>query len=185
MTDSRKEESGDRGFHQFISDETDEWATPPEFVRPLAEAIGGFDLDPASGAERSPVADETYTEADDGLHTPWYGRTWVNPPYSEMEAWVERAIGQHNAGNTELIVMLCKGDSSTDWWQRAVVEADTIAMLDSRLEFGDAGNGAPFPSHVFVFGDANDGLVEVLERRGVVFRGTDRVRTTVQRRLTA
>jgi DNA N-6-adenine-methyltransferase (Dam). len=57
----------------FTSSETDEWATPPAFVRPLADAVGGFDLDPAAGAENSPIAEHAFTEADDGLAKPWFG----------------------------------------------------------------------------------------------------------------
>lgn len=157
---------------QFISSETDEWATPPEFVRPLAEAVGGFDLDPCSGAEESPVAAETYTAEDDGLAQAWFGRVWVNPPYSEMEAWTRKAVNESQRDETEVIIYLCKGDSSTDWWHAAAKEAEAVAMLDGRLSFGD-GDAAPFCSHVFVFGDAPSEVLDVLDRRGAVFEAPD------------
>jgi len=59
----------------------EEWGTPPGFVSPLAAALGGYDLDAASGAEPEPYADDQLTIEDDGLTTPWYGRVWLNPPY--------------------------------------------------------------------------------------------------------
>lgn len=176
--------SGDvtSSIQQFISSDTDEWATPPQFVRPLADAVGGFDLDPASGAEQSPIADETYTEADDGLTQPWFGTVWVNPPYSEMAAWTRKAINESNRSATDTIIYLCKGDSSADWWQRAVRESSAVAMIDHRLSFGDGGD-APFPSHVFVFGDVADDVLHVLARRGAVFRAPERVTRTTQQGL--
>jgi phage N-6-adenine-methyltransferase len=159
------------GLGAFTSQETDEWATPPSFVRPLAAALDGFDLDPCSGAENSPVASETFTAAEDGLAQAWFGDVWVNPPYSEMEAWTRKAINEANRSATARVVMLCKGDSSTDWWQSAVRQASAVAMLDRRLSFGDGEAGAPFPSHVLVFGDPPDELLSVLGGQGTVFTG--------------
>jgi len=159
---------------QFISSNSDEWATPPEFVRPLADAVSGFDLDPCSGAERSPVATETYTEADDGLTKSWHGTVWVNPPYSEMKAWTRKAINEANRNDVDAILFLCKGDSSTDWWHEAVTQASAVAMLDGRLSFGDGENAAPFCSHVFVFGETPDEALDVLDHRGVVFKSEDK-----------
>ena len=85
--DSTDESTPDEGYSEYQqvhwSDESDEWATPPSLLRPLDEAVGGFDLDPCSGAEERSIAPETYTESDDGLSKLWHGRVWVNPPYSD------------------------------------------------------------------------------------------------------
>ena len=70
------------GAHQSARSQTDCWLTPPAIV----EALGGadsFDLDPASLPERPwPTARQHYTEVDNGLMLPWFGRVWLNPPYS-------------------------------------------------------------------------------------------------------
>jgi phage N-6-adenine-methyltransferase len=174
--------SDGNSLRPFISSETDEWATPPEFVRPLADAVGGFELDPASGAERSPIAAEVYTEADDGLTSSWFGTVWCNPPYSEMKAWTRKAITESRCAEVDAIFYLCKGDSSTDWWQAAITEASAVAMIGSRLCFGD-GDAAPFCSHVVVFGDVPEKALAVLRSRGVVFRAEDRYSDTEQQRL--
>jgi phage N-6-adenine-methyltransferase len=148
--------------------ETDEWSSPRELVEPLDDAVGGFDLDPCSGAEQSPFADETYTEADDGLSQPWHGTVWVNPPYSEMAEWTPKAIEEHQRDDVDAIYYLCKGDSSTDWWQEAIDEASVVVAIDHRLNFGDGSNSAPFPSHIFVFGPAKREVLQELDQHGAV-----------------
>ncbi|QZP37097.1 phage N-6-adenine-methyltransferase [Halobaculum magnesiiphilum] len=167
----------------FTSSETDEWSTPPEFVRPLAEAVGGFDLDAAAGAERSPIADEAFTEDDDGLAQPWHGDVWLNPPYSAMDEWTPKVVSELQRPAVDSICYLVKGDSSTDWWQDAVEHAEAVAMLDSRLAFGDGDDSAPFASHVFVFGDAPGTVLDVLSRRATVFRAGHIHRETEQEQL--
>lgn len=120
-------DSGAGGLQPFVSQETDEWATPPEFVRPLADALGGFDLDPCSGAEKSPIASETYTAEDDGLAQPWHGNVWLNPPYSELGVWLRKTLREMDRGYVECVIALVKGDTSTDWYQRYAILADAIA----------------------------------------------------------
>lgn len=165
VTDNGDEDTSD--IDQFTSQDTDEWSSPRELVEPIDEAIGGFDLDPCSGAERSPFATDTYTEDDDGLAQPWMGTVWVNPPYSAVSDWVDKAVTELEAGNAETIVFLCKGDSSTEWWQTAAEAASCVLAIDRRLKFGDGENSAPFPSHIFVFGDKG-GLEPALSAEGVI-----------------
>lgn len=165
-TDEDTNDSDGDDIEQFTSQQTDEWSSPPDVVRPLDEAIGGFDLDPCSGAEQSPFADETYTEDDDGLAQEWFGSVWVNPPYSDMSSWVDKATAEAVCDGVETVVFLCKGDSSTQWWQTAAADATLITAIDGRLSFGDGENSAPFPSHIVVFGSVNEALVDALGEQG-------------------
>jgi len=148
--------------------ETDEWSSPRELVEPLNDAIDGFDLDPCSGAEQSPFADATFTESDDGLSQDWFGDVWVNPPYSEMADWTEKAAAEVKRGNVDSVVYLCKGDSSTEWWQAGAEQTAAICAIDHRLKFGDGENSAPFASHIFVFGDIDDDVRNELTNHGLL-----------------
>jgi len=89
-----------------------------------------------------------------------------------MEQWTQKAVNEAQKDDTELIIYLCKGDSSTDWWQQAAAHADVLATIDQRLTFGDGENSAPFASHVFVFGDAPTEALDVLAGRGLVLDAT-------------
>jgi len=57
-----------------------EYGTPPDLWRRLAEPVDGFDVDACSGAEATPSAPTRYTEGEDGLRQAWYGDVFVNPP---------------------------------------------------------------------------------------------------------
>jgi len=171
----RELESDENGsdIDQFVSQETDEWSSPRELVEPLDEAIGGFDLDPCSGAENSPFAAEVYTEDDDGLEQTWFGDVWVNPPYSAMKQWTQKAVKESNREAVSSILYLCKGDSSTDWWQDAIQEANLVGTVGHRLKFGDGENSAPFASHVLVFGEVDSSVVAELSENGHVLQPVD------------
>jgi phage N-6-adenine-methyltransferase len=163
------------------SSESDEWATPPELLRRLDRAVGGFDGDAASGAEQKSIADTVITQAEDGLTTPWpAGVTWCNPPYSDVADWVQRGRAQAARDDVETVVMLVAARTSTDWFQSDAAVADRLCFIDGRLRFGDAADDAPFPSALLVFGAVPEALDRVLDDLGVVYRSSDRVQASEQ-----
>jgi hypothetical protein len=118
---------------------TVEWYTPPW----LFEALGiAFDLDPAAppgGVPWVPAAHH-YSEVDDGLAQPWFGRVWCNPPYGRgIERWLDR-LRDHGDG-----IALVFARSDTAWFQSAVAEATAACFIAGRLTFYHP-DGSPGPS---------------------------------------
>lgn len=76
-----------------------------------------------------------YSPADDGLAQSWRGeRVWCNPPYSDIEPWLEKAWIEWRDG-AELIVMLLPANRTEQgWWQRQVEPHRDIGG-DLRVEF--------------------------------------------------
>jgi hypothetical protein len=113
--------------------QSDECCTPAS----LFDLLGiRFDLDPAScPRELSAVpADQFYTIEDDGLALPWFGRVWLNPPYSNPTPWVDRFL-EHGSG-----VALLPVSSNAQWLCRLWAEADSMA-LPARQRFNVPGGG--------------------------------------------
>lgn len=79
----------------------------------------------------------------DGLETSWGMQTFVNPPYSNPLPWVEKAIEEHEAGRT--IVMLLKHDTSTRWYALLHEAGAKFLMVQGRLKH-QTGRSAAFPS---------------------------------------
>lgn len=150
-----------------MSDTDDGYATKPELWRPLADALGGFDVDPASGAESEHIADTVYTREDDGLAHEWTGDVWLNPPFSEKTEWFRKAVSEVNAGNADTIVALAPVDTSTEWFQRWYSQAEVIAWLEGRDWY--VAEGSPsFNTSVAVFGEVSDEVRAVLASKGVL-----------------
>lgn len=66
-----------------------------------------------------------WTEAEDGA-------CWCNPPYSQVEKWLEKALAEAKKGVTT--VCLIKADTSTKWFRRFYPLASEVRFLP-RIQF--------------------------------------------------
>jgi hypothetical protein len=78
--------------------DTPEWYTPAPFVEAARTVMGGIDLDPASHREanKTIMATDYYTEAENGLQKPWSGRVFLNPPGGLVCDFWERLMCEHD-----------------------------------------------------------------------------------------
>lgn len=122
------------GGHQSARPGTETWLTPPD----ITEALGGwesFDLDPCSAPEPRPWATAKCMngQADgDGLLMRWFGRVWLNPPYtsSEIGRWLRRLV-DHGRGTALIFAR-----TETEAFRREVWEgASGLLFLYGRLHF--------------------------------------------------
>lgn len=76
--------------------DSSEWYTPPTLTEPAREAMGGFDLDPASCAAANAhiQAASFFGAHQDGLSQPWEGRVFLNPP-NPPRPWWDRLVHFH------------------------------------------------------------------------------------------
>ena len=111
-----------------ISNENDEWYTPPW----VFEAIGvTFDLDPCSpGSPPSVVpARRHMTKAENGLAAEWAGHIWLNPPFSSKRDWYARLV-EHGDG-----IALMPARTETHDLQDYMSAADALLFLKGRIYF--------------------------------------------------
>ena len=86
----------------------------------------------------------------DGLSAEWGTRTFVNPPYNALPAWLNKALEEREKG--KFILLLLPAKTGTAWWQDLVQpNAAFIWFLRDRLCFDDRGGRAPFPSALVCF----------------------------------
>jgi site-specific DNA-methyltransferase (adenine-specific) len=101
-----------------------------------------------------------YTAEDDGLAQDWTDeRCWMNPPYSALEAWTEKA-----ARESALTVGLLPVRTDLAWFHDHVLAAGAeVRFIRGRLRFGHGEapleHNAPFASMVVVWGGASVGSV--------------------------
>lgn len=115
----------------------DSWRTDPWV---LAMFPNAFDPCPYN-----PEWDESHY---DGLVDDWdtrAGLVFINPPYSNVTPWIDRAIKEVKAEPGLTVVMLLKHDSSTKWYAKLHEAGANFLMCSRRLKHG-TNSGASFPS---------------------------------------
>lgn len=168
----------------------DESATPGWLWRPLARAVDGFDLDPASGCEPEAIADVRLLESDDGLSTEWApilpdegGWVFVNPPWSDPEStgspkdrWLGKVRREAREPECDGIVVVLPSSPSAGWWHDHLGSADMLCQPGpGRVTFVGRSRNPSFATVVAVWADpVPDSLVEALQSHGLVWAPADR-----------
>lgn len=129
--------------HQSASMKSDVWLTPKNILEPL----GSFDLDPCSPPNHPwQIAPRIFTINDDGLKQPWFGRVWLNPPFSKQAIHWLRKLVIHGNG----IALIAARTETRMFFECVWDVADAICFLRSRPHFhredgtrAKANSGAP------------------------------------------
>jgi hypothetical protein len=123
---------GGMGGHQTAGKGEAIWLTPPALV----EKLGPFDLDPCFSEPRPWATAAEHYGPDaagglGGLHAPWRGMVWCNPPYDqEAGAWLARCAEHGRA------LALIFARTETEQWHRQVWErASAVFFFEGRLTF--------------------------------------------------
>lgn len=113
---------------------SDHWSTPPAVVASLEKEFGAFDLDPCCRPETA-KAPRYFTKEDDGLSKPWFGKVFLNPPYSDPSPWLTKAIEETTTGKAALVVALVPVSTDTKWFHRLVKDRAEIRFVEGRIRF--------------------------------------------------
>ena len=127
-------------FHKGVlfSSISDYWKTPKRFYKKLDKEFD-FNFDPCP---ENPDFD--------GLLIEWKERNFINPPYSEVEKWIEKGYRESVKG--KLCVFLVASRTDTRWFHNYCLKyAKEIRFIKGRLKFNDTENSAPFPSCIIIF----------------------------------
>ncbi len=150
-----------KGRDVVFSHKSDEWSTPDGLFNTLNMEFS-FTLDPCA-TELNHKCEKFYTKEQNGLERSWENeRVFVNPPYSEISKWVEKAtkeVGRWDCEYGCIVVMLLPARTDTKWfhdyiWDEYRQKPKTnvqIRFIKGRLKFKGAVNSAPFPSMIVVF----------------------------------
>lgn len=144
---------------------TDSWITP----RYIIDSLGEFDLDPCQCSPQPwPCAATAFTVEHDGLKQPWYGRVWLNPPYSQVWEWMKK-LADHGHGTALIFAR-----TETEGFVRQVWERATAVMfLHGRVFFhtpegtrakGNSGG----PSCLVAYGEYDASYLRMSELSGTV-----------------
>lgn len=160
----------------FYKSESSEWETPKFLLDPIERFMGVIDLDPSSniGPDYLVPAKHHFTIEDNGLTQKWFGRVFVNPPWSKKERkpiklWTEKCLYEYRIGNVEELLLLVPARPDSGWYIPLKNFAEV--SLHKRVNFEVAGqslNNAPFSTSLVYMGKRLAALQEVFGSIGTV-----------------
>lgn len=113
----------------LFSRKSDNWATP-KVIYDLYMNHGYFDPCPLNSEI-------------DGLLIEWGEKNFVNPPYSKIKDFCNKAIEEHKKGKE--VTLLIPARTDTKYFRQLVDYGCEITFITGRLHFNNS-NSAPFPS---------------------------------------
>lgn len=120
-------------------DAGDSWGTPPQWIALAHDTMGGIDLDPATNAKAQETvgAAKFFTKEDDGLSKKWFGRVWMNPPYSQplVTKFAEKLVTEIEAGNVTQACVLVNNATDTKFLQNMLKHCAAALFPSGRVSF--------------------------------------------------
>jgi ParB family chromosome partitioning protein len=152
------------------------WYTPARYIEAARNVLGEIDLDPASDhhAQQTVRANQFFTLADHSLLRPWYGRVWLNPPYSRgrIEQFVGHLIGELADGHVAAAILLTHANTDTNWFDQAGGDCAALCLTRGRIRFEDADGNKAAPDRgqaFFYFGPHRDRFWDVFRLFGSIW----------------
>ena len=131
----------------LFSKESDEWETPRWLFDKLDKEFDFFMDAAASGDNR--LCEVYYDKTVSALTRDWCKRTFLNPPYSQIGAFIKKAYEESQKGAT--VVCLIPSRTDTKYFHDYCMKAIEIRFIKGRLHFSCSKNAAPFPSCIVIF----------------------------------
>lgn len=169
---------------QNNTDLKDVWETPDD----IFDMLDPFDVDPCAGQDTGIGTEANFTVEDDGLAQDWFGRVFVNPPFSQKTDWLQKAIDEQQ--NTECIYVLTPDSTDTiSWWHGKIApHADYIWFSEGRISYvvpashadefedyeaGEKAGSPTFGTALSIFGEPTGAELERLHENGQLLKTVD------------
>lgn len=148
-------------FDSVTTKTSDTWITPKSIV----SRLGSFDLDPCAHVDMPfHHAKNEYTIKDDGLVQQWYGRVWLNPPYSKAKQFIKK-LAEHGNG----IAFIYTRVETQMFFDYVWDKADAIFFFKGRVkcirENGETCSSPPASNCLVAYGKDN---VVAIEKSGLI-----------------
>ena len=127
----------------ITSKKTDHWQTPKSLYKELDKEFN-FDFDPCP-----------LKSSFNGLQMDWGKRNFVNPPYTNITAFLKKSEKEIKNGNSNLCVFLLFSSTDTKWFHDYIYKKAEIRFIKGRIKFlNDKGliqDRAMRPSMIVIF----------------------------------
>jgi hypothetical protein len=132
----------------------DRWFTPGHIIDGVRELLIDIDLDPASEPEANKVvkAKNYFTFEDNGLTKDWYGKVFVNPPYTnkQMGIWLSKIELEWKINRSKIDSIVALVNRSDGEWYYDFLDktnASAYYQLRKRVRFTNPDNPNDSPRY--------------------------------------
>jgi len=94
-------------------------------------------------------------------------KNYVNPPYSQLKKWINKAIEEHKKGKQ--ITLLIPARTDTKAFMKLVRYGSKITFIIGRLHFNES-NPAPFPSMLVTLTGTGKTTYKITEKNKIKIR---------------
>lgn len=127
----------------------DEWETPIELLHQASREYSIWPRLDVCATEQNKKCGLWIDIEHDALTTEWRHDFFMNPPYSDIKRWMQKAYCQHLRQKVNGLV-LTYAKTDTHWWHDYVEDKAEVHFIKGRIKFLINGqqskNSAPYPS---------------------------------------
>lgn len=132
----------------YSSGKNDDVATPAPLYAALDAELGPFDHDPCPLFGRARGLDSLAPGAEWGLCN------YVNPPYSRVRPWIEKAIQLRDRRGARTVMLVPCCPNRKYWKELVLPQASEIRVLTNNVQFEGYSRALPMLLSVLVFDPA-------------------------------
>jgi len=149
--------------HVSYNSGDNEWYTPKKYIESVRIVLGEIDLDPASSEKANEIvkASKYFTSQTNGLTEGWFGKAWMNPPYSSdlIGLFTEKFTQHFNNRDISEGIVLVNNATETAWFQFMTKCASSICFPNTRIKYWSPNKeiSTPLQGQAFLyFGDSTN-----------------------------
>ena len=152
---------------------TEDHRTPEKLFKGLSDLFGPFDLDAAASKENT-KCESFFTHEENAFFQDWFAdKVWCNPPYHNIEQWIDTALIQLQNNKCSTIVFLLPSNRTEQrWFLKSIVNCSFIGFIRGRINFEGPnqvkGSNSPSGSIVLVLGHSDIKGIGFLNRSGIL-----------------
>jgi len=120
--------------HQTVVNKNDSWETPPLILEKAMKKYGIHPMLDVCATNKNTKFKKYFTIQDNSLTKNWDEDFFMNPPYSEIESWMERAWLQHVKYNVNALILVF-AKTGVKWWHNYVEDKAETHFQKGRIRF--------------------------------------------------
>jgi len=120
--------------HQTNVTKNDDWETPKKIFEYVCTKYNIHPIIDVCATIQNAKLEKYFTIQDNALDKEWDEDFFMNPPYSEINQWMQKAYEQHKKYNVNALILVF-AKTSVKWWHKYVEGKAETHFQKGRIRF--------------------------------------------------